>query len=66
MTREDLEAIQDKGYIYAEGGKIVCETIIDKEYPELDTGLLADLLADSLFDWNTAIDQYLSLKKGSI
>ena len=56
-----LEAIQDRGLVYPQDGKVVYETIIQSQYPDVDIPLLCDLLVDSLFDWNAAIKGYVSI-----
>ena len=59
-----LEVIQDRGWVYPRAGQVVYESIIEREYPDVDIPLLCDLLADSLFDWNTATTEYLARHGG--
>lgn len=57
--RARLEAIQDKGLIYPRDGAICVEAIVHSRYPDIDVDLLCDLLADTLFDWSAAINDYV-------
>ena len=57
--KSQLEDIQDRNLVYGRDGAVVYETIIQREYPDVDIRLLCDLLADSLFDWNAALREYL-------
>ena len=56
-----LEAIQDRSLVYPQDGKVVYQSIIQSQYPDVDIPLLCDLLADSLFDWDAATKGYVSV-----
>lgn len=59
--RRDLERIFDLGWVYAMGGVVVYESIIESRFPGIDVPTLCDLYGDSIGDEQTAIRQYLDM-----
>ena len=46
QTRQDVETILGKEWVYYSKGHVVYETIIQKQYPHIDIPLLCDLYDD--------------------
>ena len=63
MTRDILESIQDRHMIFPRGGHIEVETLLARQYPDVNVGRLCDLLADFLFDWDAAITSYMEIER---
>ena len=61
---DQLDAIEDRSLVYPQDGAVVYESIIERKYPDVDIPLLCDLLADSLFDWKAAKQEYLKWHGG--
>ena len=57
-----IEELQDRHWIYPLAGTVVVETIAARTYPQINMDSLADCLADNLFDWQAAIEDYLSIQ----
>lgn len=57
--RQQLEEIRDRQLIYPLQGKLVLEPSLTTLYPQIDQSKLCRLLADSLFYWDLAIENYL-------
>ena len=60
-TRDQLREIQDRCLINTEGaGSVVWETIILRQYPQIDVERLCNYLGDTGMDWDAAITDYLA------
>ena len=57
--RQQLEEIRDRQLIYPLQGKLVLQASLTTLYPRIDQSTLCSLLADSLYDWDAAIEDYL-------
>lgn len=57
--RQQLEEIRDHQLIYPLQGKLVLRPNLTTRYPRIDQSRLCRLLADSLCDWDSAIEDYL-------
>ena len=59
-AKRQLTDIWDQELIYPRGEATVIETIIERDYPRINLDRISTLLADNLFDWHAAIDEYLN------
>ena len=59
VTEAALEAVLDRGLVYARGGAVVYESILEREYPAINIPLLCDLFADNLGEHQAVIAAYL-------
>lgn len=57
--RQQLEEIRNRQLIYPLQGKLVLQPSLTTLYPQIDHSKLCSLLADSLCDWDAAIEDYL-------
>ena len=54
-----LESIRQDDLVYQRGDQVIFESIIERDYPNIDVQLLCDVLSDRGFNWHQAVKDYV-------